>query len=186
LNSADSTQPLLAVAGLIRCNDEVLLIEQKAPVQAKPTWSLPGGRLEPGELLLSGLTREIHEETGLTVIRPGELLYFVQLVGTDHAEAAWVFEIPEWSGEILPDDPDELILNCEFVAIPEAIDRLSTLPWDHMREPITSYLCGESGPGSVWCYREDDSGMHNLIDYLPGMSPGQPSPRMTGPFDTSS
>ena len=37
-------------------------------------WSLPGGRLEPGEQCPEALVREVQEETGL-VIQPGEFLY---------------------------------------------------------------------------------------------------------------
>lgn len=37
-------------------------------------YQLPGGRLEPGERYLDALTREVMEETGLT-IRPGRPVY---------------------------------------------------------------------------------------------------------------
>ncbi len=39
-------------------------------------WSLPGGRLEPGEQAETALVREVREETGLVVL-PGDLLYIM-------------------------------------------------------------------------------------------------------------
>ncbi|MFC4012225.1 NUDIX hydrolase [Nonomuraea purpurea] len=60
-------------------SDRLLLIKRGHP-PAMGLWSIPGGRLEPGETDLQGLRREVLEETGLrvqvgrlagTVDRPG-------------------------------------------------------------------------------------------------------------------
>ena len=48
-----------------------LLLVQRANPPAQGKWSLPGGRLEPGETSETGVVREVREETGLdvTVVR---------------------------------------------------------------------------------------------------------------------
>ena len=44
-----------------------LLLVKRANPPAQGKWSLPGGRLEPGERASQGVVREVLEETGLTV-----------------------------------------------------------------------------------------------------------------------
>jgi len=48
----------------------VLLVRQTAGLKL---WTLPGGKLKPGESLIKALKREVREETGLKV-RVGSLL----------------------------------------------------------------------------------------------------------------
>lgn len=48
-------------------NNKVLLLRRSGKVDDSGKWSLPGGRLEPGEEVLAGMIREIKEETGLVV-----------------------------------------------------------------------------------------------------------------------
>jgi 8-oxo-dGTP diphosphatase len=50
-----------------------LLLVQRANDPGRGLWSLPGGRVEPGEDDVTALVREMAEETGL-VIRPGDLV----------------------------------------------------------------------------------------------------------------
>ncbi|WP_269756693.1 NUDIX hydrolase [Amycolatopsis aidingensis] len=64
---------------LVRCvggilHDEAgrLLLIQRANEPARGLWTLPGGRVEPGETDAEAVRRELREETGLEVL-PGEL-----------------------------------------------------------------------------------------------------------------
>lgn len=59
---------------MIRCVGAVvhdgagrLLLVRRANDPGKGRWSLPGGRVEPGETDVQALTREMREETGLAV-----------------------------------------------------------------------------------------------------------------------
>ena len=56
------------VGALIRDSGGRLLLIQRGHDPGAGLWSLPGGRIEPGETDQQAVVREIAEETGLTVV----------------------------------------------------------------------------------------------------------------------
>ncbi len=65
------------VGGLAYDDEGRLLLVQRANDPGRGRWSLPGGRVEPGEDDAAALVREMREETGLDV-EPGPLVGRVQ------------------------------------------------------------------------------------------------------------
>jgi 8-oxo-dGTP diphosphatase len=65
---------------VVRDADGRLLMVRRGHEPAKGTWSLPGGRAEPGETLEAAAAREVLEETGL-VVNVGGLLLTVEVMG---------------------------------------------------------------------------------------------------------
>ena len=58
---------LLVVAAFIERRGCVLLSQRRADQSFPLAWEFPGGKVEPGEDLISALVREIREELGCTV-----------------------------------------------------------------------------------------------------------------------
>jgi 8-oxo-dGTP diphosphatase len=110
--------PERCVGAIVRDHRGRLLMVRRGHEPSAGTWSLPGGRVEPGESDADAVVREVREETGLEV-RPGGLVghverpapggvvydiydYAAEVVagqlsaGTDAADARWV------AGEELP------------------------------------------------------------------------------------
>lgn len=56
-----------AVGAIIRDGEGRLLLVQRGHAPAKGLWTIPGGKVEPGETDAEALTREIAEETGLAI-----------------------------------------------------------------------------------------------------------------------
>ena len=75
-------QPQIAV-GAIVVHDGALLMVQRAQDPGRGLWSLPGGRVEKGELLASALAREVREETGIDV-EVGALVGILEVPGDLH------------------------------------------------------------------------------------------------------
>jgi 8-oxo-dGTP diphosphatase len=54
--------------GAVAVRDESLLLIRRGHGPAEGKWSLPGGRVEGGELLAHAVVREVEEETSLEVV----------------------------------------------------------------------------------------------------------------------
>jgi 8-oxo-dGTP diphosphatase len=105
--------------GAVVVDEEELLLIRRGRGPAQGEWSIPGGRVEPGELLAEAVERELLEETGLEGIcedlvgwaeRIGPDFHYVILdfrvtllerrsptAGDDASEARWVplFEVAD-------------------------------------------------------------------------------------------
>jgi 8-oxo-dGTP diphosphatase len=108
-----SKRPAPEVAvGAVAVRDDALLVVRRGRGPAAGEWSVPGGRVEPGETLHAAVVREVLEETGLEVVvdrflgwveRIDDAFHFVILdfavtalddtmpvAGDDAAEVSWV------------------------------------------------------------------------------------------------
>lgn len=75
-------RPQVAVGAIVRRRDELLLVRRASP-PAVGEWSVPGGRVEPGELLMEAVVRELLEETGLCGVC-GPLVGWVERISEDY------------------------------------------------------------------------------------------------------
>lgn len=113
-----SQEPNAASVALIR-QGQVLLI-QRAYAPYRGYWTLPGGRLEPGESIEQCAVREVREELGLvlTGLRP----VLVQSIGTTVKYRLAVFATTSFQGDIAPSDE----ISDHAWVLPQAIDTLRT------------------------------------------------------------
>jgi ADP-ribose pyrophosphatase YjhB (NUDIX family) len=78
----DAPRPTVAVGAFVFDGGRVLLVRRGRPLD-EGLWSVPGGKLEPGETLAQAVAREVREETGL-VVEVGPLACVVERIGNDH------------------------------------------------------------------------------------------------------
>jgi 8-oxo-dGTP diphosphatase len=94
------TDIVQCVGAVITGPDGRLLLIQRGHEPGRGLWSLPGGRIEPGETDQQAVVREVAEETGLTVTC-GPLFGTAQLPGL----AGAVVEVRDYRVEITGGSP---------------------------------------------------------------------------------
>ena len=113
---------MLAV-GAVVVNDGSLLMVRRGKEPGKGLWSIPGGRVEPNELLVDAVVREVKEETSLDV-EVVELLGILEVPGEPHYVI--LDHVAVVKGDTEPtagDDADEV----KWVAL-EEVESLETTP----------------------------------------------------------
>jgi len=89
----------VAAVGAVVVRDADLLMIRRGPGPAGGMWSIPGGKIEPGETAAEAVVRELFEETGLAGLC-GELVGWAELIDEhDH------FLVLDFAVIVLDDTP---------------------------------------------------------------------------------
>ncbi|HVU61770.1 MAG TPA: NUDIX domain-containing protein [Mycobacteriales bacterium] len=76
----ESGEPVICAGAVVRDAGGRLLLVRRGTPPAQGSWTLPGGRVEPGENPAAAAAREVREETGLDV-DVGRLLATLPVLG---------------------------------------------------------------------------------------------------------
>lgn len=90
------------MAWIENAQGEVLLVRQTS---GRALWALPGGKVEPGESVLTGLHREIAEETGLGVRSAAQVTMFDR---PERQNLAFLYRVIPAPGEPTIPRPQEI------------------------------------------------------------------------------
>jgi 8-oxo-dGTP diphosphatase len=124
--------PQLCV-GAIAVRYRQLLLIRRGTEPGLGKWSVPGGRVEPGELMAQAVVRELYEETGLEAVC-GALIGVVERITDDQH-----FVIVDFEVTVLDDAPpragsdatEARWVPCEEVAELPLVDGLAEFLHDH-------------------------------------------------------
>ena len=122
--------PVPAVGIVCLRGDAVLLIRRgKAPRMGE--WSLPGGRIEPGERAVDAALRELAEETGVTA----RITALIDVVDGIFAEAGLHYVLIDYAAEWVSGEPvaGDDALEARFVPL-DQVDEL--IEWSETRRII--------------------------------------------------
>ena len=96
---ASALHPIPCAGAVIKDETGRMLLIQRGHDPGKGLWSIPGGRIEPGETDEEAIIREVCEETGLRV-SCGQLLGSVERPGP----AETIFEIKDYTAVVTGGD----------------------------------------------------------------------------------
>mgnify|MGYP003946933511 CR=1 FL=1 len=122
--------PIPAVGVVCIRGQDVLLIRRGKPPRAGE-WSLPGGRIEPGERAVDAAVRELREETGVEA----ELLGLIDVVDGIFPEAGMHYVLIDYAARWLSGEPvaGDDAAEARFVPLGE-VDAL--IDWSETRRII--------------------------------------------------
>jgi 8-oxo-dGTP diphosphatase len=97
----------LGAFAVIRRGELVLLVGNDRRIDGclQRTWDLPGGRIEPAELVVEALRREVREETGLEVTGQPQFLFVQEGERTLQGRRRHVWRSFFFAVEVLPGEP---------------------------------------------------------------------------------
>jgi 8-oxo-dGTP diphosphatase len=122
--------PVPAVGVVCLRGGEVLLIRRGRPPR-QGEWSLPGGRIEPGERVVEAALRELREETGVEA----EITGLIDVVDGVFPEAGRHYVLIDYAARWLSGEPvaGDDALEARFVALDQVEDLID---WSETRRII--------------------------------------------------
>lgn len=122
--------PVPAVGVVCLRGDTVLLIRRGTPPR-QGEWSLPGGRIEPGERVIDAALRELREETGVEA----EITGLIDVVDGFFPEAGRHYVLIDYAARWVSGEPvaGDDAAEARFVALGE-VDAL--VDWSETRRII--------------------------------------------------
>lgn len=122
--------PVPAVGVVCLRGEEVLLIRRGAPPRLGE-WSLPGGRIEPGEGVRAAALRELREETGIEA----RLIGLIDVVDGIFPEAGRHYVLIDFVAEWISGEPvaGDDATDARFFPFEVA---LASVTWDETRQII--------------------------------------------------
>jgi ADP-ribose pyrophosphatase YjhB (NUDIX family) len=149
-----SVREWVVAGGLIEAPVGLLLVRNKRR-GGFSDWSTPGGVIDHADRsTLDGLTREVSEETGISVTEWEGPLYAVEAVAPDLGWAlrAEVYRAVVFGGELCVNDPDGIVVDAAFWPLRHVPALLASgARW--VREPLADWLAERWGPGNPRSYR---------------------------------
>jgi len=146
------------VAGAVIEGPEGVLLVQNRRRDGRVDWSPPGGVVDPGETVLEGLTREVGEETGLSVSAWSGPIYEIEAEAPD---LGWSLRVVvhralDATGDICLADPDGIVVDARYVEAHRCGQHLAGSPlW--VRDPLGSWLGERWEQSRSFRYRVDGS-----------------------------
>ena len=157
-------RPWTVASGLIE-SDEGLLLVQNRRRNGRHDWSTPGGVIEvhEGETVLDGLTREVYEETGVTVKAWEGPVYEVEAIaqGLGWHLRVEVHRALAYEGELRPADPDGIVVEARYVALDRCHEQLAT-NYEFVREPLGAWLGERWTAARRYRYRIDGASREEI------------------------
>jgi len=156
----------VVASGLISGPDGVLLV-QNLRRDGSLDWSTPGGVVEvaDGEAIVDGLTREVEEETGITVTSWEGPVYCVEAEaeGLGWRLRVEVHKAVAFQGvPVVGFDPDGIVVAARFVDPAACADHLvGTHPW--VCEPLQAWLADPTVVEPLWRYRLEGSRPSDVV-----------------------
>jgi len=145
--------------GIVEGPDGVLLVRNRRR-WGTHDWSPPGGVIDDTDPdVVAGLTREVQEETGITVSEWHGPVYEVSAVALD---MGWhmrvhVYVARAFAGVLTVDDPDGIVDDAEFAGAERCAELLADcFRW--VREPLGEWMAERWEPDARRHYRYEVRG----------------------------
>lgn len=128
----DSSPPFpVPCVGVVCLRDGEVLLIRRGREPRMGEWSLPGGRIEPGERAVDAALRELREETGVEA----EILGLVDVVDGLFPEHGRHYVLIDYAARWIGGEPTagDDAAEAAFVSVEEALRRVD---WDETRRII--------------------------------------------------